>query len=63
MSNLGKRDGMCGGICGSAKREGRGGRAEREEYRQISGERIICASWEGGGRAGEGARQMEGLAV
>lgn len=36
---------------------------QREQYRQISRERIICAFWEGGGRVREGGRQMEGLAV
>ena len=48
------------------ERERTGVGGPREEYRQISRERIICASWEGGGKGGgvrEGVRQMEGLAV
>lgn len=56
------RDGMCEGICGS-ERESTGVGGPREEYRQISGGRIIRASWEGGGSVREGGRQMEGLAV
>lgn len=45
------------------QRESAGAGGLREQYRQISRGRIICASWEAGGRVGEGVRQMEGLAV
>lgn len=55
------------GFVGQRGKESAGVGGPREEYRQISRERIIGASWEGGGREGgrvrEGVRQMEGLAV
>lgn len=49
------------GFVGQRESAGVGG--PRAEYRQIPRGRIICASWEGGGRVREGARQMEGLEV
>lgn len=57
-----ERDGMCEGICRSERGSAGAGRL-REQHRQISGGRIICASWEAARGVGQRRRQMEGLAV